>query len=1023
MPLLYTDLTSRAALCGALGNAVSHGSSGSAPPFGALATSLASDLEPLIDAALPIPDQKARLTRIGGRCPTHGILLDFDPWSPHAHRCSRCDRMYVAREHDDWWAMGAQLFTAERAVHAAALYAVRRDPRHATLAARILDEYSDRYFQWPNIDNVLGPTGPFFSTYLESIWLLNLCHAAALLEAVGAAAVWSQQRASRLRDRVIEPSATLIDGYFEGRSNRQVWNEVAVCSAWRLLGRDERARERLRSPTGIAGLLEEGLDPDGFWYEGENYHLFAHRGLWYGVELMRALDMPLSAEQHRRYAAGFVAPFLGLLPDETFPSRRDSQYASSIRQWRTAEWCELGWAYAGDRRLAGILTRLYDGSLPRRETGRATSTADAERNYAPTSLTRADLSWRALLMAAPDSPSAHATPARSVCLPSQGLAVIRRDDGNVYIALEGGQSGGGHGHPDALSLTLQAGAQRWLQDPGAGSYTEAKLAWYRSTWAHHAPLVDGQSQREAVTALVAFSDAAPRDDDVPSWGYMVKRAEGIATGVDATRHIVVGDGYLVDLLECATVDDLGAEHEIILPIAAAAEMAGPSSRWHRQPFAEDETDLAATFMKQVEVRVLDGTAHLRAFASVAGDVRSGVEPTVNETREPSHGEAVAEAHVWYAADQPARLHRALVPAPPGQGEVMRHWLSTKGRRVRVIGIWSWPTATNPSATVCEATLALDGQIRADITLVNGETHIHERIGDAWHVRRHSESGITTHVLRDTFDLDATGGAGDTPRRTIIQRALGDTTQPQWRLHVPVVMTASSALGSDIPGSTPSRDSSSASTDLPGEDIPGAHTVVLGEPHYVGTELPWQQSGRPSARVQLAVVRGRFTADIAVFTGAPVVPPESVENPLDNEPNDTNADGVQWYLGGPPRVGAPLEWHAAGLIVPLPAAPDPDACRHTRVVGSGCAPSARWRRLPDGWAMRLTWDVEDLPLSAEDTLRFDLVVNERPPERARRRGQLVLSGGGGFGYLAGPRRQPDRYVLLTVVPPRGKTTSR
>ncbi len=193
-PLLTVDLTARAAQCDATLRATP-------PPFAALASSLAHDLEPLIDAPLPIPTQKARLTRIGGRCPVHGILLDFDPWSPQAHRCARCARVYVAREHDDWWAMGAQLWTAERAVHAAALFALRGDRRHAGLAARILREYTERYASWPNTDNVLGPTRPFFSTYLESIWLLNLCHAAALLESAGDQPEWTARDGSHLRDQ------------------------------------------------------------------------------------------------------------------------------------------------------------------------------------------------------------------------------------------------------------------------------------------------------------------------------------------------------------------------------------------------------------------------------------------------------------------------------------------------------------------------------------------------------------------------------------------------------------------------------------------------------------------------------------------------------------------------------------------------------------------------------------------------------------------------------------------------------
>jgi hypothetical protein len=72
-------------------------------------------------------------------------------------------------------------------------------------------------------------------------------------------------------------------------------------------------------------------------------------------------------------------------------------------------------------------------------------------------------------------------------------------------------------------------------------------------------------------------------------------------------------------------------------------------------------------------------------------------------------------------------------------------------------------------------------------------------------------------------------------------------------------------------------------------------------------------------------------------------------------------------------------------------------------------------MPDGWAMRLYWSRHSLLLGANGTLPFELVVNERPPGRERRRGQLVLSGGGGFGYLAGNRRPTDRFVRL-VLPP-------
>ena len=54
---------------------------------------------------------------------------------------------------------------------------------------------------------------------------------------------------------------------------------------------------------------------------------------------------------------------------------------------------------------------------------------------------------------------------------------------------------------------------------------------------------------------------------------------------------------------------------------------------------------------------------------------------------------------------------------------------------------------------------------------------------------------------------------------------------------------------------------------------------------------------------------------------------------------------------------------------------------------------------------------------------ELAINERPPDRERRRGQLVLSGGGGFGYLMGDRRPTNRFVRLLLSPSFAETTLR
>ena len=188
-------------------------------PLRELADSLSADLERVLSRELFVPDEKARMTRRGGRCERDGTLLEFDPFSPRTHRCPQCGSSFTDDAHYRWWIMGYQLWLAERTVHAAALYAVRGDARHREFARSVLERYVDEYLAYPNKDNVLGPTRVFFSTYLESIWLLQLIVALDLLE-MTTPEHWHAALGAAVRERVIAPSAELIRGYDEGLSNR-----------------------------------------------------------------------------------------------------------------------------------------------------------------------------------------------------------------------------------------------------------------------------------------------------------------------------------------------------------------------------------------------------------------------------------------------------------------------------------------------------------------------------------------------------------------------------------------------------------------------------------------------------------------------------------------------------------------------------------------------------------------------------------------------------------------------------------
>ena len=433
-----------------------------------LVDSLRADMHRVLREAPAISGQKAMLTRDGGRCPIDGAPLEFDPFSPHAHRCPVCGTVQTGERHHRWWLMFAQLWRAERAVHAAVLHLLTDEPPLAAFARATLDEYAERYGRYPLDDNVLGPSRPFFSTYLESIWLIQLSIATDLLDAVDAGG----ESTARFRERVAAPSAALIRSYDEGESNRQLWNNAALLAAGCTLGDRALVEHAIHSPSGLIAQLGNGLLADGSWYEGENYHLFSHRGLWYGVTIAEGAGYEIPADLLARFQSGFSMPFLTAFPDLSFPARRDSQYGASLRQWRTAESCELGVAREDDARLTGALAALYADDIPHRDTGRWRSAAESERNEPASALSRADLGWRSLLFARESLPPLDHEAIPSALLEGQGIAVFRRDGGEAYAALDYGHHGGGHGHPDRLNLLLARGARRILDDMGTGSYVD-----------------------------------------------------------------------------------------------------------------------------------------------------------------------------------------------------------------------------------------------------------------------------------------------------------------------------------------------------------------------------------------------------------------------------------------------------------------------------------------------------------------------------------------------------------------------
>jgi hypothetical protein len=523
----------------------------------ALLEHLRERARPLLERMPIIPEHKALLTTDGGFCPDDGAALTFDPWNANEHRCPRCGKTWTGERHNWSWARYQHLWLAERAAHLATLAGLgdEQDRAAAARARDILNAYAQRYWRYPNRDNVLGPSRLFFSTYLESLWTCNYVAAAALLRA----ADQLDDATARGVNQVAEEAATLIGDYDEGFSNRQTWNNAALAAVAVWFEDEELAQRAIESDTGLIAHLRRGFGRDGMWYEGENYHLFALRGLLTGAgwALLAGVDLLEDQRQADRLYAALQAPALTALPDFTFPARKDSRFGVSLAQPAHIELWEVGLARFGTRDMENgkrddllpWLSALYTQADPPMLELSESYLHDAPVSRVPCPASRSTLSWWSLVEMLPELPPAEAPwLPRTVLLESQGLAILRSNAGSRYVSLECGPQGGGHGHPDRLQLTLFADGVYWLPDPGTGQYVTRDLFWYRSTLAHNAPRLDGESQPPGNARCRCF-------EDLGEWAWVSGRFD------DVTRLVTMGPNYVVDVVILSS----GEDHLLELP--------------------------------------------------------------------------------------------------------------------------------------------------------------------------------------------------------------------------------------------------------------------------------------------------------------------------------------------------------------------------------------------------------------------------------------------------------------------------
>ena len=98
-----------------------------------------------------------------------------------------------------------------------------------------------------------------------------------------------------------------------------------------------------------------------------------------------------------------------------------------------------------------------------------------------------------------DQLAAETPTAPSAALPASGLYLMAAEGGKQQLVIDTGAQGAstaGHGHADALSITVNSNRRRLLIDPGACEYVGSERNIFRGTRSHNTLVVDGADQAE-----------------------------------------------------------------------------------------------------------------------------------------------------------------------------------------------------------------------------------------------------------------------------------------------------------------------------------------------------------------------------------------------------------------------------------------------------------------------------------------------------------------------------------------------
>lgn len=429
-------------------------------------------------------------------------------------------------------------------------YSETKDKRYADKAREMLLNYAEMYPSAVKKFTNSFTTGALFEQILnEAVWFVHL------IEGYDAVKdVFSADENVFIENNLLRPAVKVIKrGDYFGLSNHKWWHNAAIGMIGFFLNDEKLVRYAVDGKFGFKKHIAEAINDDGFLWEGAiAYHYYAldaylHLAQYaykHNVDLYNVKVPDGTAEDgfngEKSLKMMFDVPLYYAFPDMELPNIKDSggkSFSSELRDYSS----------------------FYETYFK----------DDAHKNLYKAAIDIKNKNTQKALLYKDGTFALNGKHVKGCSVfPTTGYVILRsrtNDINATSVNISYGPYGGGHGHPDKLSIVVYANGETILPDFGKYDYGDPMhVSWLKQTVSHNTVVVDETSQmpmEKEGASLWAFpkdndAGALERFDAYDDVKVVRIKNDRVYPGVALERTIILKDNELIDVYEVKS----GAPH-------------------------------------------------------------------------------------------------------------------------------------------------------------------------------------------------------------------------------------------------------------------------------------------------------------------------------------------------------------------------------------------------------------------------------------------------------------------------------